>query len=290
MSEIKKCFPSRWGADGRIVETDFSQLEIVGVAFLSGDENLKDDIRKGRDLHCMSASFLFNTPYEDIYKAVKVDNDPVWQKRRKAAKSPSFQLQYGAGYKSIAKKCGLTEKQAKTFVENYYGRYKQLKEWQEENIREVNRNRQITDRRSPAGYQLGIGYLHGPTGRAYAFMEEEAPDFLKEKGTMTSFQPTQIKNYPSQGFATGDLVPMCLGELYYELKANEQLRDMALLVNTVHDSVILDVHTSVQECAISTVEKVLTSAPHYLKMQFGIEFDLPINVETSVGLTWGETA
>lgn len=289
MSEIKKCFPSRWGKEGSIVETDFSQLEVIGVAFLSGDTNLKEDLLQGRDLHCMSASFLYGEEYDTIYAAYKA-GDSSWTKKRKAAKSPTFQLQYGAGYKSIAAKCGLTEKQAKQFVENYYGRYWRLKEWQEENILAVKRSRVATEQRTPKGYQRGIGYLHGPTGRAYCFTEEDAPDFLVERGEYTSFSPTAIKNYPSQGFATGDLVPMCLGELYYELKANERLREKALLVNTVHDSVILDVHNSVLEEAKDTVEKVLTNAPNYLKLYFGIEFDLPIKVETSIGPTWGETA
>lgn len=286
MSLIKKCFVSRWGEDGVIMEADFSQLEVVGVAVLSGDPALCNDLAEGKDLHCMSASFLFEEDYDFIFEQAKVQQTPEWVKKRSQSKSPTFQLQYGAGYKSIAKKCGLPESQARTFVENYYSRYSVLKQWQEVNIEQVVKSREPTDIRTPTGVQLGRGELLSLTGRRYVFMEEEAPEWLARRGTFSSFQPTQIKNYPSQGFATGDIVPMCLGELYYHLKASRALRSHALLINTVHDSVILDVHKSVLEEAEKSVEKVLTSAPDLLHSYFGIHFDLPLNVEISSAPTW----
>ena len=58
MSAIKKCFPSRWGKEGSIVEADFSQLEVIGVAFLSQDMNMIEDIENGIDAHSQSASWL----------------------------------------------------------------------------------------------------------------------------------------------------------------------------------------------------------------------------------------
>lgn len=286
MSAIKQCFESRW-EDGYILETDFSQLEVVGVAFLSQDENLIEDIINERDLHCMSASFLFGEDYETIYSAVQA-GDKSWIQKRKASKSPTFQLQYGAGYKSIAKKCGLSESQAKTFIENYYGRYYGLKDWQESNIATVKAKRKVTDKHTSTGFPIGESYLPSLTGRQYYFQEQENPAWLAAKGEPTSFQPTQIKNYPSQGFATGDLVPMCVGELYYALKESPSLKDKALLINTVHDSVLLDVEASVLEEAIQVVEKVLTSAPEYLKFYFGLEFNLPVKVESSWGRTWAD--
>ena len=288
MSEIKKCFISRWLENGRLLETDFSQLEVIGVAHLSQDENLITDIIEGKDMHCMSASFLYSVPYEEVYKAVKVDKDPVWIARRKQAKGPSFQLQYGAGAKSIAASNKLTEEQANTFIANYYDRYSTLRMWQEENIKAVKASRRPSGKHTSSGYPLGIGYLHIATGRAFAFTEQEAPQWLQKRGEHTSFQPTQIKNYPSQGFATGDIVPLCVGELYYALKADEQLRHKALLINTVHDSVLLDVHVDVLDKAVDTVERVFRSAPQLLKKHFDIDFHMPLNVSSSVGYNWGE--
>lgn len=286
MTGIKNCFTSRF-KDGYILETDFSTLEVTGVAFLSQDENLIADLTEGKDLHCMSASFLYGEDYDTIYAAVQA-GDKEWVKKRKASKSPTFQLQYGAGYKSIAKKCGLSEEVAKTFIQNYYGRYCGLRDWQEANIEQVKANRRQTGQHTPSGFPLGEAYLPSLTGRLYYFKEQEAPEWMHRKGTYSSFQPTQIKNYPSQGFATGDLVPMCVGELFYALKACPNLRDKALLINTVHDSVLLDVEASALEQTIEIVEKVLTDAPKYLKLHFDLNFNLPIKVESSYGRTWAE--
>jgi DNA polymerase I-like protein with 3'-5' exonuclease and polymerase domains len=95
MSRIKECFKSRWGDDGVIMEADFSQLEVIALAFLSQDTHLIHDIISGVDMHCMSASFLYDTPYDYILKACKA-GDVEWIKKRKLSKGPSFQLNVAA--------------------------------------------------------------------------------------------------------------------------------------------------------------------------------------------------
>jgi len=59
MSRIKECFVSRWGDDGEIVQADFSQLEVIGAAFLSGDPKMYEDILAGIDSHSQSASWMY---------------------------------------------------------------------------------------------------------------------------------------------------------------------------------------------------------------------------------------
>ena len=77
---IKACFKSRW-EDGYIMEVDFSQLEIVGLAILSGDDVLRDDILSGRDMHRWRAAELWSIP-----------ESAVTPKQRTTAKALSFQL------------------------------------------------------------------------------------------------------------------------------------------------------------------------------------------------------
>lgn len=286
MASILDCVVSRWGDNGVVMEADFSQLEIVGVAWLSQDAALINDIQEGRDLHCVSASFLSGESYDLIYDAVQ-NEDKYWTTMRKAAKGPSFQLQYGAGVKSIAESCGLTEQQAKQFVEGYYSRYPGIKEWQEGNIQHVQDTAKYRGHRV-RGRAVRTASIISATGREYVFHENESPEFMKDKGVMFSFNPPNIKNYPSQGFATGDLVPLALGELVKELKQDSVLKDTALLINTVHDSVILDVHVDVVEQAGTKVQQVLQRTPDYLKQYFGLYFDLPLNADVKYGGTWSE--
>jgi DNA polymerase I-like protein with 3'-5' exonuclease and polymerase domains len=97
-----------------------------------------------------------------------------------------------------------------------------------------------------------------------------------------------VKNYPVQGTATGDIVPMMVGRLYRVLRNNPRLADKALLVNTVHDSVELDVHKSVLNETIEVVRAVLESAPAEIKHTFDYNFPLPLKVGVSYGPNWFE--
>lgn len=80
MSDIKDMFISRW-KDGVILNADFSQLEVIVLAILSNDTQLKDDILSGKDMHVVRAAELFG-----ISEAL------VSKKQRKIAKAFAFQL------------------------------------------------------------------------------------------------------------------------------------------------------------------------------------------------------
>ena len=80
MSRIKSCFRSRFPS-GVLLEVDFSQLEVVGVALLSNDPVLKDDIRSGRDMHRRRAAQLFG-----------ISEVAVTKDQRQIAKVLSFQF------------------------------------------------------------------------------------------------------------------------------------------------------------------------------------------------------
>lgn len=92
MSNIKRCFTSRFGENGSILNADFSQLEVIGLAYLSQDKQLYKDILDGLDMHCINASFLYEKPYEYI-KAQVDAGDLEWAKKRKTAKAPGFLIQ-----------------------------------------------------------------------------------------------------------------------------------------------------------------------------------------------------
>ena len=286
MSRIKECFTSRF-TGGVIMEADYSQLEVIGLAFLSQDKLLCEDIRDGIDLHCMSAAGLYGLRYTEVLAGYLAE-DPDMTKKRKNAKGFSFQLQYGSGAAAMADQLGLPLKMAQKFIKVYYERYKGVKEYQEYVKAEVLASRKPSSLRTTKGIPAGMGQFTSITGRRYVFQEFDAPDFLVEKGTKTSFSPTQMKNYPVQGFATGDVVPLMMGEVYERLKLSALLGTKALLINTVHDSIMLDVHPDVVFSTAVTVKEVLEDAPHYINKTWGLEFDLPLRVDITTGPTWAE--
>ena len=95
MSDIKSCFPSRFEG-GYIVEADFSQLEVVGLAALSQDSNLIEDLLSGRDMHRYYTA-----------QRLGIKEEEVQPKDRTFTKRMTFQLQYGSGAANMARKLGL---------------------------------------------------------------------------------------------------------------------------------------------------------------------------------------
>lgn len=279
MSLIKSCIESRWDV-GKLVEIDYKQLEVFALAFLSGDKKLKEDLINGVDVHSENAAKLFNIPFR-IFLIRLAGNDPTTVKQRKLAKQMSFQLQYGAGAASMAATNNVTVATAKRFINNYFDRYPEVKLYHDKLIQEVKANREPSDKKSASGHPLGVSTIRSITGRLYTFYEEESPYGI-------SFSPTAIKNFPVQGFATADIVPMMLGELFDFIYKNE-LQHNIKLVNTVHDSVLLDIQNdNICHTYLPQIKEVMESAPQVLKHKFGIDFDLPLNVDIKWGKTWSD--
>lgn len=90
-------FTSRFGDKGRIVEVDYSALEVVMLAALSGDENLLDKLVNGIDMHCLRLAAKLGEPYEDVlHKAVENQEHPEhkrYKQMRTDIKPPSFAKQ-----------------------------------------------------------------------------------------------------------------------------------------------------------------------------------------------------
>jgi len=286
MSGIKDCIISRWGNDGLIIDADYSQLEVIGLAHLSGDVQLKNDLLDGLDMHCLNASLLWDIDYETIYDGVQA-GDKDMALKRKMAKGPGFLIQYGGGAKTMAKNTGVPYKRCKKFISGYYNRYFQVKRWQTSNLDQVLTSRQRSLHRTQKGLPAGKGELKSITGRIYTFLEEDSISF---SGRLeTSFSPTKIKNYPVQGFATGDIVPEVIGQLHRLLTINQKMyRHRCLLINTVHDSILFDCRRDVAQQAADLIRCTMEKAPQFLRTRFGIkDFDLPLKVDVQAGTSWG---
>lgn len=283
---IKNHFTSRFQG-GSIVEFDYSQLEVIGLAILSGDEQLKKDIRDGLDLHCVNTAQLYEQDYQFVKDQVDKNNHD-WVAKRKVVKIFSFQLQYGAGAKTMAESAGVPINKAKEFIEAYYTRYPRVREWQEECIAQVQADAEPTNWKTTGGYPAQRSSLLSPTGRLYRFTEYDAPDFIQERGQMTSFSPTQIKNYPVQGFSTGDVVPLALGYVFRHL-LHYQIEDRIVMCNTVHDSIIFDVHPDCDIAVLRDIKRILEDMPRQINRVWpDVGFDLPMKSGIEMGPSWGE--
>lgn len=288
MANIKECFVSRFGDDGVIMECDYSQLEVIGAAEISGDRNMIADIVDGVDSHSQSASWLNpKHTYQEILDGYNAE-DTYFTKLRKNAKAPRFQLQYGAGANSIAQSNNLTVATAKEFIERYYSRYRELKNYQDYVAETVEQNAVKVGRKTINGHDVPImgGVFRGVTGRGYYFEQDTSPDFMREKGVLVSFSPTKFKNYPVQGFATGDIVPEMLGRIMRVLFQEDWLYDKCIPINTVHDSIIFDVHKSCLPASAILIKETMEDVHGAMKDRFNLNLSLPFKVDVEAGPNW----
>ena len=283
MSEIRKCFTSRF-EKGMLMEVDFSQLEVAALAFLTQDQQMMQDIHDDLDMHLVSASWVSGKDY-DYLKHLYDKGDASTIKLRKESKRPRFELQYGAGAKTIAENNKWPIKKAKDYIARYYARYPQVKEWQEDVANQVEYNARIkTGWVSASAAPPRTSYYRCPhTNRRYVF--NTYPD--KRTGDH-KFSPTQMKNYPVQGFATADLVPTVLGELVNRIYKSK-MEDSILLVNTVHDSVLLDIENVYSKgFAIGLIVQTFGNAVEIMKECYDIDINVPIRYSIETGPNWAE--
>jgi len=118
-----------------------------------------------------------------------------------------------------------------------------------------------------------------PTGREYMFPYAER---MPWGGSSYS---TQIKNYPVQGLATADIVPLACIKIY-ELMKDQKVK--SLLINTVHDSIVADVYPGEESVMSKIFKQGTASVISALKEYYGINFNIPLDTEVKLGYNWLE--
>ena len=113
-----------------MIGSDFSQQEPRILAFMSGDENMKQAYLDGLDLYANVASALYKVPYDQCLEFDKDGNPcPEGKKRRTACKSVLLGLMYGRGEASIAEQMGVSTKEAKQVISNFFERFPKVAEF-----------------------------------------------------------------------------------------------------------------------------------------------------------------
>jgi DNA polymerase I-like protein with 3'-5' exonuclease and polymerase domains len=184
---------------------------------------------------------------------------------RLIAKTFVFRLIYGGSAYSYANDPNFREIGNETYwqsiIDQFYNKYTKLKEWHDEIVFRAKRDRKLTM----------------PTGRVYYYEPEVTSYGVKHPRT-------KILNYPVQGLGA-DLMSIARVSLRNRLLDKEGVK----LINTVHDSIILDFDPKVWDnnSIVKIVEKCFNDVPDNFKRLFGHDFNLPMRVECEIGPTWG---
>lgn len=274
-------FTSRYGENGYIMEVDYSQLEIVVLACLSKDEQLLEDIKAGRDLHYETGKSVFG--WSDPSEMGKDD--------RRTVKGVNFGLIYGGGAKTISQQTGAPIATVQRLIKAFYDRYPGVEEWQGD-TKQLVEDASTWDggARTTSGKPAMTSQLVSPCGRVWKFTQDDPP-----WGGDPNFSPTKMKNYPVQGFATGDIVPLAVKAVAQWLcngrKIGNHNYDRVHLTCTVHDSILLDVDGKlIPPGHMAKVLQILMTktVEEKLRQDYNVELPVKLEVEASYGPNWRE--
>lgn len=239
--QIRKAFvPST--KDGYIFSCDYSQVELRVLAHVSGDEHMQEAFKSGYDIHAHTAMKIFhlNSP------------DEVTPLMRRHAKAVNFGIVYGISDYGLSKNLGISRKQAKTFIDNYFEQYPQIKDYMDKAIKEAREK----------GYAETI--MHR---RRYL------PDIHSKNFNVRSFAERTAINSPIQGSAA-DIIKIAMINMQKKL---DELRLKTKMVLQVHDELIFDV----PKAELDTIKKIVPEV-----MQSAVTLDVPLIADSNWGHNW----
>lgn len=229
---------------GSIIECDFSGLEFRVAGDLSRDPQIIGDILAGKDIHRQTGSIVYQTDPENITKD-----------QRDGVKPHTFAPLYGAQGKN-------QPEHIRRYYEEFFNIYERHGEWQIEQMEAV----------------LANGLVRTPSGREYKFPG------TRRIGENKTTNATQIVNWPVQGFATGDIVPLaCIRAL----RKWRELKPKSLLILTVHDSIVADTYPGEEKLVYDILHWATTGCPDEMEDRWNYTMAIPLASEQAKGPDWG---
>jgi DNA polymerase-1 len=185
----------------------------------------------------------------------KVITDAGQPTSRQDSKQHTFAPLYGAtGF-------GRTKAEA-TYYERFIEKYKGVASWHGRLAQQA----------------LDTSTIKIPSGREFRFNNV----YRLKNNSITNF--TQIKNYPVQSFATADCVLLCLVYMDKLLKDKQ-----SCIVNTVHDSIVIDIHPGEIDEVIQVINDTNSNLKSLIDNKWNIDFNVPLLLEAKIGNNWLDT-
>jgi DNA polymerase I len=201
--EIRKAFIPR--SEGRVlVSADYSQIELRIVAAISGDSNMCEAFKNGKDIHTATAARVFGVAEEDVTKEM-----------RYKAKSVNFGIIYGQGAFGLAENLGVSRTEAKEIIDNYKKEFSGITQYMEDTIQFAQKN----------------GYVETLMGRKRWLKDIGSSNF-----TVRGFAERNAINSPIQGTAA-DMIKLAMIAIHREMKEKKMASKMIL---QVHDELVFD--------------------------------------------------
>ena len=239
----------------KLVEIDFSQLELRVASWLSGDINMQHAYQSGSDLHSKTTELLFGDTSGLSHDEQK--------RRRTQSKSANFGFLYGMVAKTFiayARGYGLdlTQEDSEKIRADFFNAYPRLLVWHEE-CKEFARQH---------------GYIESPIGRKRWFDNINGYDFKKR-----SADERQAINSPVQGFGS-DLCTSALADIVFSKELDHTIFNV---LASVHDAILFEIRDDYVDELVPKL-KYMMEHPSIID---GIDVPIPLVADVEVSQSWG---
>jgi DNA polymerase-1 len=239
--EIRRAFTAEEGAS--LLSADYSQVELRVLAHMSGDPALIRTFLEDEDVHARTASEIFG-----------LSPDEITPEMRRKAKAVNFGIIYGISAFGLAQDIGVSNAEAKRYIDSYFARYPKVREF-------IDRTIEDTKTR---------GYVTTLLGR-----RRFIPELASSTAAVRNFGERTAVNTPIQGTAA-DLIKLAMIHIQARIKRQE-LRSRMIL--QVHDELVFEV----PDREIATMKTLVRG-----EMEGVLTLSVPIKVDMGVGKNWDE--
>ena len=239
--QIRKAFKP---AEGNIyIDADYSQVELRVLAHISQDENMIYAFNHGEDIHKQAASKVLGIPIEEVTK-----------EQRSSAKAVNFGIVYGISDFGLANQLGVSNKQAKEYINQYLEKYQGIKHFMDDIVESAKAK----------------GYVETLFGRRRYIPEIKSSNYM-----VRQFGSRVAMNTPIQGTAA-DIMKIAM------INVNKTLKEKHIngkIVLQIHDELLLEVSKDDKQQAKEILKQCMENA---------MKLSVPLEVEISEGEDWYE--
>lgn len=201
--EVRKAFIPR-DSNHILLSADYSQIELRIVAAISGDVNMCNAFKSGKDIHTETAARVY-----------AVEESAVTKEMRYKAKSVNFGIIYGQGAFGLADNLGITRTEAKEIIENYKKQFSGIQNYMDTTI----------------NFAREHGYVETLMGRKRWLRDINSSNF-----TVRGFAERNAINSPIQGTAA-DMIKLAMRKVYDAMKKQKM---QSRMIMQVHDELVFD--------------------------------------------------
>jgi DNA polymerase-1 len=229
-------------SDGNmLLAADYSQVELRLMAEMSGDEGMIEAFQSQQDIHSATAAKVFGISLEEV------DRD-----QRSKAKMVNFGIIYGISAFGLSQRLGVSRKEAKAMIDEYFAKYPKVKEFMDKSVKDARDH----------------GFVETIKGRRRLLK-----DINSRNAVVRGFAERNAINAPIQG-AAADIIKIAMINIQDRMKA-EDLKSKMLL--QVHDELIFDV----VPCELEKMKDLVKT-----EMEGAVKISVPLEVEASFGDNW----